>query len=58
MAERLNPPPLWRVGRKVKLNVYEGGPVGGRPICQCHTEEDARRIVTAVNAQIKAQESE
>lgn len=35
----------WRVGQKVKLNVYEGE----RPICQCHTEGDAYAIVNAVN---------
>jgi hypothetical protein len=38
----------WRVGTKVPINVYEG-PVGdSRPICQCHTVEDAHRIVTAM----------
>ncbi len=36
----------WRVGRQVPINVYEGD----RPICQCHTVQDARRIVGAVNA--------
>lgn len=35
----------WRVGTKVPLNVYEGD----RPICQCHTASDARRIVIAIN---------
>lgn len=35
----------WRVGRKVPLNVYEGD----RPVCQCHTPEDAAFIVKAVN---------
>lgn len=35
----------WRVGSKVPLNVYEGD----RPVCQCHTAEDARRIVSAMN---------
>jgi hypothetical protein len=34
----------WRQGSKVKLNVYEGN----RPVCQCHSEEDAARIVAAV----------
>lgn len=37
--------PRWRVGRKVPINVYEGD----RPVCQCHTAEDARRIVAAMN---------
>lgn len=36
----------WRVGRKVWLNVYEGD----RPVCQCHTPEDAARIVGLLNA--------
>jgi hypothetical protein len=40
---------IWRVGRKVPINVYDGGP-SDRPVCQCHTEEDARLIVNAVNA--------
>lgn len=31
----------WRVGGKVPLNVYEGD----RPMFQCHTPEDAARIV-------------
>jgi hypothetical protein len=35
----------WRVGTHVPINVYEDE----RPICQCHTVEDARRIVRAVN---------
>ena len=35
----------WRVGSKVPINVYEGD----RPICQCHTAIDAKRIVDAVN---------
>jgi len=35
----------WRVGSKVPINVYEGD----RPICQCHTAEDAKRIVAAMN---------
>lgn len=35
----------WRTGARVPLNVY----AGDRPICQCHNEEDARRIVEAVN---------
>lgn len=36
----------WRQGSKVRLNVYEGD----RPVCQCHNEQDARRIVEALNA--------
>lgn len=36
----------WRVGHKVPINVYEGD----RPVCQCHTEEDARAIVSAMRA--------
>lgn len=42
----------WRVGRKVPLNIYEGN----RPVCQCHTADDAKRIVAAMNfvANIKA----
>lgn len=40
---------LWRQGRKVPINVYEGEGDGARPICQCHTVEDAELIVAAVN---------
>lgn len=52
-TERLWPreepkPGYWRVGAKVPLNVYEGD----RPVCQCHTKEDACRIVAAVNGLI------
>jgi hypothetical protein len=36
----------WRIGTKVPINVYEGD----RPICQCHTVSDAKRIVAAMNA--------
>lgn len=36
---------LWRVGTKVPLNVYEGD----RPVCQCHSEADAKRLVEALN---------
>lgn len=36
----------WRVGRKIPLNVYDGY---GRPICQCHTVEDALAIVDGMN---------
>lgn len=38
----------WRVGSKIQLNVYEGD----RPVCQCHSEEDAKRIVAACNGQL------
>lgn len=44
----------WRLGRHLNINIY-GEPTPewpeGRPICQCHHEQDARRIVDAVNAQ-------
>lgn len=36
---------LWRVGRKVPINVY----LGDAPVCQCHTPEMAARIVSAMN---------
>ncbi len=36
---------MWRVGSKVPLNVYDGD----RPVCQCHTAEDAEAIVRAMN---------
>lgn len=36
----------WRVGSKVPINVY--GP-GGRAVCQCHNEKDAKDIVYAMN---------
>lgn len=36
----------WRVGKKIPMNVYEGD----RPVCQCHNEMDAARIVTAMNS--------
>jgi hypothetical protein len=36
----------WRVGSKVPINVYEVD----RPVCQCQTPDDARRIVAAMNA--------
>lgn len=42
-----DPPPIWRRGRSVPLNVYEGD----RPVCQCHNQVDALRIVQALNAQ-------
>lgn len=36
---------VWRTGNKVKLNVYEGD----RPAFQCHTPEEAARIVALLN---------
>jgi hypothetical protein len=36
----------WRLGKKIPINVYEGD----RPVCQCHTVVDARRIVDSANA--------
>ena len=38
-------PRIWRVGGKVPLNVYEGD----KPMFQCHTPEDAARIVALLN---------
>jgi hypothetical protein len=35
----------WRVGHKVPINIY----AGDRPVCQCHSAEDALAIVSAVN---------
>lgn len=43
----------WRLGRHMPLNVYAEPTAEwpeGRPVCQCHTAEDAARIVAAVNA--------
>jgi hypothetical protein len=37
---------MWRVGAKIPLNVYDGD----RPVCQCHSDQDARTIADAVNA--------
>lgn len=36
---------IWRQGSKIPINVYEGD----RPVCQCQTAADARRIVQSVN---------
>ena len=36
----------WRVGTRVRLNVYDGV---GNPICQCHSEESAAFLVDCVN---------
>lgn len=41
-------PLTWRVGGKVALNVYEGD----RPMFQCHTPEDAQRVIELLNAGI------
>ncbi len=38
----------WRIGGKVPLNVYEGD----RPMFQCHTPEDASRVVSILNATV------
>lgn len=35
----------WRTGGKVPINVYDAD----RPVCQCHSAEDAARIVDAMN---------
>lgn len=45
LAEQPGPTTVWRQGRKVRINVYEGE----RAVCQCHTVGDAERIVAAVN---------
>jgi hypothetical protein len=47
-------PKPWRVGHKVPVNVY----AGDRPICQCHTVEDARHIVEAVNHLMECRKAE
>jgi hypothetical protein len=41
----------WRVGGKVPLNVYEvtGDRPDGKAMFQCHTPEDATRIVDLLN---------
>jgi hypothetical protein len=36
---------IWRVGKNIPLNVYDGD----RPVCQTHTAIDARRIAAAMN---------
>lgn len=44
---------LARVGRNVPLNVYLDDPKTARPerpLCQCHTEEDALLVVKGLNA--------
>jgi hypothetical protein len=40
----------WRIGSKVPLNVYEQE----RPVCQCHSEDDAQTIVEAVNRNLRS----
>jgi hypothetical protein len=45
----------WRLGGEVPINVYGAATAEwpqGRPICQCHTPEDAARIVSAINLQV------
>lgn len=44
-ADVILPKPPWRVGGKVPLNVYEGN----TPMFQCHTPEQAQRIVSLLN---------
>lgn len=44
-SRRMPEPTRWRVGSTVPLNVYDGD----RPVCQCHKEEDAAMIVSAMN---------
>ncbi len=44
----------WHVGSRIPINVYEGD----RPVCQCHTAIDARRIVDAMNSEDPESESE
>ncbi len=51
MSDRLTPE-RFRVGEKVPLNVYEGD----RPMFQCHTPEDAARIVGLLNQSLSAYE--
>ena len=36
---------MWRVGKKIKINVYEDD----KPICQCHDAETALHIVQVMN---------
>ena len=43
----------WRIGRKVPINVYSGD----RPVCQCHNEEDAQAIVTAMDEVVRLSEA-
>lgn len=45
LAEQPGETLIWRQGRSVPINVYEGD----RAVCQCHRAEDAARIVEAVN---------
>jgi hypothetical protein len=45
MADEASNGRKWRVGGKVPLNVYEGD----RPMFQCHTPEDASRVVELLN---------
>jgi hypothetical protein len=43
----------WRVGSKIPINVYDGD----RPVCQCQTALDARKIVCAVNKYLEGHEA-
>jgi hypothetical protein len=45
--ESPTPTGQWRIGRKVRQNVYDDR---DNPVCQCHTEFHAALIVNAVNA--------
>lgn len=49
-ALEVKPLKEWRVGTKMPINIYEGD----RPICQCHTVLDGKRIVEAVNGTARA----
>lgn len=42
----------YRLGSKIKLNVYDGD----RPMCQCHNDADAMEIVAALNQAVGAKE--
>lgn len=41
----------WRVGGKIPLNVYEDD----KPMFQCHTPEDATRVVGLLNGALRTQ---
>lgn len=43
----------WRVGGKIPLNVYEDD----KPMFQCHTPEDAARVVGLLNDERRVRES-
>lgn len=44
---------MWRVGNKIKLNVYKDD----RPVCQCHNATDALDIVETME-RIECQEAQ